>query len=182
MAAILVLIAFSVLILSGIALIRPLPKFWLPTRKRAGYVCGLSFVLMVAAGAFLPEPPPPTPEELAAIAAEEKREAEEAEARRKAEEAEAEVERRAKEREQALAQFHATSECAKYEYSVSTCSRRRRACWTRASEARNSCVNECGDLWLQDSNFDTGSCAKPCVEAYEKERDWCSEKYAEKPY
>lgn len=87
-AGILVLIAFGALVLSIIALIRPLPSFWLPTRKRAGYICGLSLGLMVAVSPLLPEPAPPTPEELAAIAAEEKREAEEAEARRKVEEAE----------------------------------------------------------------------------------------------
>ena len=182
MAAILVFIAFSAMIVSIVALVRPLPKLWLPTRKRAGYVCGLSFVLMVAAGAFLPEPPPPTPEELAAIAAEEKREAEAAEARRKAEEAEAEAARRVEEREQALAQFQATSDCAKYNYSMATCSRRRRACWTRAREARNVCVIACSDMWLKDSNFDDGACAKPCVDTYEQERDWCTRKFAEKPY
>ena len=84
-------IAFVVIgmfVLSVIALIRPSPNLWLPTRKRAGYMCGLSLGLMVVAGALLPEPPPPTPEELAAMAAKEKREAEEAEARRKAEERE----------------------------------------------------------------------------------------------
>ena len=85
-AGILVLIAFGALVLSIIALIYPLPKFWLPTRKRAGRVCGLSLVLMVISALFLPEPPPPTPEELAAIAAEKKREAEEAAVRRRAEE------------------------------------------------------------------------------------------------
>ena len=85
------LVIFGAFVLSCIALIRPLPSFWLPTRKKARYACSLSLGLMVAVSPLLPEPPPPTPEELAAIAAEEKREAEEAEVRRKAEEAEAEA-------------------------------------------------------------------------------------------
>ena len=169
-AGILVLIAFGALVLSIIALVYPLPKFWLPTRKRAGRVCGLSLVLMFVSAPFLPEPTPPTPEELAAIAAEERRA-----------KIEAAVRQRAEERNQAIAQFRATSECAKYEddeWGQGKCGRRRAACHNRAVEARNLCVNECGDLWLADSNFDTASCTKPCTETFREERDWCQERYA----
>ena len=95
-------VPFLLFILAGIALIRPLPKLWLPTRKRAGYVGGLAFALLLAGSPLVPEPPPPTPEELAEQAAKEKRRKVEAEARRKAKETEAEAERRAEERERAV--------------------------------------------------------------------------------
>ena len=94
-------VIFGAFVLSCIALIRPSPNLWLSTRKRAGYMCGLSFALFAVAAQIAPAPPPPTPEELAAQAAEEKKRKAAAEARRKAEEAEAEAERRAEEREKA---------------------------------------------------------------------------------
>ena len=84
----LALVIFGAFILSCIAIIRPLPQLWLSTRKRAGYVCILSFGFMLVAARLSPEPPPPTPEELAAQAAEEKKRKAEEEAERKAAERE----------------------------------------------------------------------------------------------
>ena len=82
------LVPYGAFILSIIALIRPLPSCWMPTRKQARYGCALTFGLLVAISPLAPESPPPTSEELAAMAAEAKREEEEAEARRKVEERE----------------------------------------------------------------------------------------------
>ena len=51
------LILLTIFITSVIALIRPLPRLWLPTRKRAGIVVAASFVLMGVFGNLLPKPP-----------------------------------------------------------------------------------------------------------------------------
>ena len=55
-------------IVSLIAVLHPLPRLWLPTRKKAGCVLALSFGLLAVGGAHLPEPPPATPEEFEAQA------------------------------------------------------------------------------------------------------------------
>lgn len=107
------LVPYCAFILSIIALIRPLPSCWMPTRKQARYGCALTFGLLVAISPLRPEPPPLTSEELAAMAAEAKREEEEAEARRKAEEAEAEAERIAEERERAVQEVEERREAIK---------------------------------------------------------------------
>ena len=41
-------------IVSLIAVLHPLPRLWLPTRKKAGCVLALSFGLLVVGGALLP--------------------------------------------------------------------------------------------------------------------------------
>ena len=46
-----------------ISLIRPLPRFWLPTRKRAALVWIASFVLFATGGSLLPVPTPGTQSE-----------------------------------------------------------------------------------------------------------------------
>ena len=51
-------------IVSLIAVLHPLPRLWLPTRKKAGCVLALSFGLLAVGGAHLPEPPPATPKNL----------------------------------------------------------------------------------------------------------------------
>ncbi|MCY4388356.1 MAG: hypothetical protein OXC18_14790 [Desulfurellaceae bacterium] len=159
------LVILGVFVLSCIALIRPSPNLWLSTRKQAGYVCGLSLGLMVVASQLLPEPPPPTSEELAALAAEAKREAEEAEA-----------ERRAEERAQgAITQARGDSVCKTDRF---TCIERRSACVLRAHDAAASCLSECGDLWIRASNFDTKTCAEPCINTAKEEEDWCKKRYA----
>ena len=68
-----------------ISLIRPLPRFWLPTRKRAAIVWIASFVLFGIGGELLPEP---TPEEARAQA---EMEAERVRSRAAAEQAEKEA-------------------------------------------------------------------------------------------
>ena len=56
-----------------IALFKPLPRLWLPTRKRAAVVWVASFVLLFIGAGLSPNP---TPEELAAQKAEEQQQAE----------------------------------------------------------------------------------------------------------
>ena len=55
------------------ALFKPLPRLWLPTRKRAAVVWVASFVLLFIGAGLSPNP---TPEELAAQKAEEQQQAE----------------------------------------------------------------------------------------------------------
>ena len=91
MEGVIVFIIFVALIagmVSLIAVLYPLPKLWLPTRKRAGSVLALSFGLMIVGGALLPKRPPPTPEELA-TQAEAKKQTAQARAEARMKEAEA---------------------------------------------------------------------------------------------
>ena len=119
-------------ILSCIALVRPLPKLWLATRGRAGYVLALSLGLMSVLSILLPEPPPPTPEELAAQAAEAERQRTEqaAEERRKAAEERREAAEEVAEKLQSLGEdyIHAAAvrcedhieQLAKYDFEWTT--------------------------------------------------------------
>lgn len=59
-----------------------------------------------------------------------------------------------------------------------TCIERRSACFLLANDAAASCLSECGDLWLRDSNFDTKTCAEPCVNTAKEERERCKKRYA----
>ena len=61
--SVLILGGMAIWLVSLIGIIRPLPRLWLPTRKRAGLLFGASFLICILGGAVLP---PPTPEQLAA--------------------------------------------------------------------------------------------------------------------
>ena len=63
MGGLLILISVVTGTVAFISLIRPLPRFWLPTRKRATVVWVASFVLLFIGAGLSPNP---TPEELAA--------------------------------------------------------------------------------------------------------------------
>ena len=66
MGGLLILISVVTGTVAFISLIRPLPRFWLPTRKRAALVWVASFVLFAVGGSLLPVPTPETqPEESA---------------------------------------------------------------------------------------------------------------------
>lgn len=56
----LVLAATAIGLVSFVGIIRPLPRLWLPTRKRAAQVFGGAFVLLIIGGMLAPES---TPEE-----------------------------------------------------------------------------------------------------------------------
>ena len=62
-ASLLILLSMATGTAALIALIRPLPRIYLPTRKRAGIVWAISFLLFGLGGGMLPTP---TPEERAA--------------------------------------------------------------------------------------------------------------------
>ena len=62
MGGLLILISMAAGTVAFIALIRPLPRFWLPTRKRAAIAWVASFVLLFIGAALSPTP---KPEELA---------------------------------------------------------------------------------------------------------------------
>ena len=59
--ALLVLAATAIGLVSFVGIIRPLPRLWLPTRKRAAQAFGGAFVLLFIGGILAPKP---TPEEL----------------------------------------------------------------------------------------------------------------------
>ena len=63
MGGLLILISMVVGTVAFISLIRPLPRFWLPTRKRAALVWIASFVLFATGGSLLPVPTPGTQSE-----------------------------------------------------------------------------------------------------------------------
>ena len=86
--ALLVLAATAIGLVSFVGIIRPLPRLWLPTRKRAAQAFGGAFVLLIIGGMLAPKP---TPEELEGQKVEEQQQAEVASTRpappsRKAEE------------------------------------------------------------------------------------------------
>lgn len=58
--ALLVLAATALGLVSFVGIIRPLPRLWLPTRKRAAQAFGGAFALLIIGGMLAPEP---TPEE-----------------------------------------------------------------------------------------------------------------------
>lgn len=58
--ALLVLAATALGLVSFVGIIRPLPRLWLPTRKRAAQAFGGAFALLIIGGMSAPEP---TPEE-----------------------------------------------------------------------------------------------------------------------
>lgn len=58
MAGLLIFVSMVTGFVSFIGLIRPLPRLWLPTRKRAAVVWAASFVLFGVGGALLPDPSP----------------------------------------------------------------------------------------------------------------------------
>ena len=62
MGGLLILISMAAGTVAFISLIRPLPRFWLPTRKRAAIAWVASFVLLFIGAALSPNP---KPEELA---------------------------------------------------------------------------------------------------------------------
>lgn len=57
------------------------------------------------------------------------------------------------------------------------CSESRSNCFIRANAEAASCVNECGESWVRDSNFDTKTCAEPCVTTATEERESCKKRY-----
>ena len=57
----LMLVGVAIGLISFVGIIRPLPRLWLPTRKRAAQVLGASFLMFIIGGMLLP-----TPEESAA--------------------------------------------------------------------------------------------------------------------
>ena len=59
MGGLLILISMVAGTVAFISLIRPLPRLWLPTRKRAALVWIASFVLLLTGGSLLPDPTPP---------------------------------------------------------------------------------------------------------------------------
>ena len=63
MGGLLILISMVTGTAAFIALFKPLPRFWLPTRKRAGIVWVASFILLFIGAGLSPNP---TPEELEA--------------------------------------------------------------------------------------------------------------------
>ena len=63
MGGLLILISMVAGTVAFISLIRPLPRFWLPTRKRAALVWIASFVLFATGGSLLPVPTPGTQSE-----------------------------------------------------------------------------------------------------------------------
>ena len=61
MGELLILISMAAGTVAFISLIRPLPRFWLPTRKRAAIVWIASFVLFYAGDSLIPRPTVPHP-------------------------------------------------------------------------------------------------------------------------
>ncbi len=151
------MVIFGAFVLSCIALIRPLPSCWLPTRKQARYACVLSLGLMAAASPLLPEPPPPTPEELAAIAAEKRREAAEAEEQRRLEEVEYNKGHPICKTDENL--------CADYLVD----------CMKRIDRNYEACNDICIQKWLLNRDYDVGSCEKQCPD---NDYGPCHEEYA----
>ena len=70
MGGLLILISVVTGTVAFISLIRPLPRFWLPTRKRAALVWIVSFVLLFIGAALIPNPAPEELENLKAQAQE----------------------------------------------------------------------------------------------------------------